>query len=711
MRVKSVEISGFRAFSGNERFDLDADVVLVVGANGQGKTSLFDAIHWAITGRLSRLENPESVVSLYSHSGEARVELTLASEGGRTVIVTRQYDGTKGGLLLKEGDDVFRGDEAEHQLISRLWPEGLAANEPGAALRAALERGVYLQQDVLTGFLTADSDLERFNAITELIGAGRATELQAALENSRRAWTRVTTQGKTEVAELEERLSRLEGQLQELKDAGSTIAISSEEWTNWWTEAKRLGITEVGIPRIESSDAHSAIDAAMVELRTIRLSRERRGDRLRQLATTLQELPSTVSDLEALQRTTDDTALALATAKRALSEAEERVTEIHRRQAQMRAQQQELSILAEIALRHLGEYCPVCQQQYDIEATRDRLSSLLRGMTNAEDPSSTVPDLSQVAERVQVLEGEAAGAVAAQRNAQRQEQMRAEGEERVRVGLTELSISIPYDSGTNGAIDSALQENAHDLEILSTLAIQGEALALSLARAGQLARQSELEQEVFSCNQNLTTARSEVMARQSTGEITSRMIESLRDASSDLVEAELKRLEPLLQRIYATADPHPEFRVVRLLSRMRQGHGRVVAEVEDPVHDHKRDTPSTFLSSSQMNVLAVSVFLALNLGIPTLPLRVAILDDPLQSLDDLNLLGLIDLLKRMREQRQLMISTHDPRFASLLERKLRPVSDSQRTICIELNGWSSEGPLVAQHDIIGDPVPIRIAAA
>jgi hypothetical protein len=49
------------------------------------------------------------------------------------------------------------------------------------------------------------------------------------------------------------------------------------------------------------------------------------------------------------------------------------------------------------------------------------------------------------------------------------------------------------------------------------------------------------------------------------------------------------------------------------------------------------------LSSSQLNVLAVSAFLALNPGVETLPLNAVALDDPLQSLDDVNLLSLIDL--------------------------------------------------------------------
>ena len=194
MRVASLEISGFRAFSGNERFDLDGDIVLVVGANGQGKTSIFDAIHWALTGQISRLERPGSVVSLYSSSGEARVELALASDDGRTLVVTRQSDGSTDRLIVREGDEEFRGEAAEHELLRRIWPEGLSANESRAALRSALERGVYLQQDTLRDFLTADTDQERFNAISELIGTGRATELQVALENSRRAWSRATNQ-------------------------------------------------------------------------------------------------------------------------------------------------------------------------------------------------------------------------------------------------------------------------------------------------------------------------------------------------------------------------------------------------------------------------------------------------------------------------------------------------------------------------------------
>lgn len=55
MRIAELELSGFRGFSGTLKADLTADAVLVIAANGQGKTSLFDAILWALAGVVPRL--------------------------------------------------------------------------------------------------------------------------------------------------------------------------------------------------------------------------------------------------------------------------------------------------------------------------------------------------------------------------------------------------------------------------------------------------------------------------------------------------------------------------------------------------------------------------------------------------------------------------------------------------------------------------------
>ena len=55
MRVRKVEIEAFRAYRKKQAFDVDADIVVLYGPNGLGKTSFFDALDYVCTGRIGRL--------------------------------------------------------------------------------------------------------------------------------------------------------------------------------------------------------------------------------------------------------------------------------------------------------------------------------------------------------------------------------------------------------------------------------------------------------------------------------------------------------------------------------------------------------------------------------------------------------------------------------------------------------------------------------
>src|SRR6266699_2337583 len=103
MRLLSIELSGFRGFAQRQEFDLDADAIVVAGANGHGKTSLFDGILWALSGRIPRLHSDDSrLVSMYSETGQARVELRVKDHP--TVgqfTVTRSFDGTNRRVALE----------------------------------------------------------------------------------------------------------------------------------------------------------------------------------------------------------------------------------------------------------------------------------------------------------------------------------------------------------------------------------------------------------------------------------------------------------------------------------------------------------------------------------------------------------------------------------------------------------------------------------
>lgn len=143
---------------------------------------------------------------------------------------------------------------------------------------------------------------------------------------------------------------------------------------------------------------------------------------------------------------------------------------------------------------------------------------------------------------------------------------------------------------------------------------------------------------------------------------------------------------------------------------MERGKGLLRATIADPDMRPETHDALPILSSSQLNSFAVSLFLALNLGLPSIRLNLTILDDPLQSLDSINLLGLIDVLRRVREHRQIIVSTHEQKLLGLLQRKLRPIDPNQRMTTVFFDGWSRQGPEVRVVPVVFE-APKKVLAA
>ena len=100
----------------------------------------------------------------------------------------------------------------------------------------------------------------------------------------------------------------------------------------------------------------------------------------------------------------------------------------------------------------------------------------------------------------------------------------------------------------------------------------------------------------------------------------------------------------------------------------------------------------------------------MNLGLASPPIETALFDDPLQSLDNVHLLGVVDILRRVASKRQLIVSTHDAAFGGLLSRKLRPVEGSGTTsaLVITFGAWDEEGTTVSSVRVEPELVPLRL---
>lgn len=708
MKVKSLSIAGFRGFPRPVTLDLDGDAIVIAGVNGSGKTTLFDAILWAMAGAVGRLGGDSAhVVSQYSSSGEARVELVLERPGGATLTVVRRFDGNDH-LSVADGEaEAISGAAANSALIEALWPDAKSAPEPWEALARSLTRATYLQQDAVREFVEAEEEQQRFTVVGELVGVGRVGELQRQLESSRNSWSRATNGLSREVEPLRRQRSSTFERLQRLGAVEDATPMSTEFQV--WTEAvaQFLPREEVRAPDDWSAQA---LDQAMTTLEALQRREERRRYALQRLLDHLAAPVPAADPLDPLQAAVHAAELMVQEASQAVGAAESEAAAIRRRRTEERNRADALRALAQLALDHLAERCPVCDQDYDRQATRARLQELAgAGAQVREVAPGTDDGVGTAAAQLETAEVALASARAALREGEMRTNARRAWEQRLEQYASDAGLNAA--TLTEAAVRQALQAAEATAGSLRSLRGRAERLALQVARAAELSQRTELEQQLASLDAQLQKQERDLQLREETGEVAGELINALRDAGTSIVMSELTRIEPLLQRIYATVDPHPSFRAVRFLTRMSRGRGRLWTSLDDREAGISVNEPAIVLSSSQLNVLAVSTFLSLNLAIESLPVQLVALDDPLQSLDNVNLLGLADLLRRIRAVRQVIVSTHDDRLASLLARKLRPVHERQRTRLIELSAWTREGPRVEQSDVPSDFAPLRLAAS
>ncbi|NUT85940.1 AAA family ATPase [Pseudomonas corrugata] len=129
----------------------------------------------------------------------------------------------------------------------------------------------------------------------------------------------------------------------------------------------------------------------------------------------------------------------------------------------------------------------------------------------------------------------------------------------------------------------------------------------------------------------------------------------------------------LINKIYSKIDPHPEFNSVRFDCKFpRYENPRFEIYVQDNNNDSI--SPNFYFSAAQLNVLSLSIFLAkaLHAKYKGEPIDSIFIDDPIHSMDSINILSTIDLLRTLSYKfgKQLIMSTHDENFHRLLQKKI-----------------------------------------
>ena len=125
MKIRRLEISGFKSFADRVVFSFDEGVTGVVGPNGCGKSNVVDAIRWAMGEQSAKHLRGRAMEDVIFSGSESRPATGMA-EVSRRLLAHRPADGV---------DDVrlaapVRTDDADDVLVEvddRAIDEGLEA--------------------------------------------------------------------------------------------------------------------------------------------------------------------------------------------------------------------------------------------------------------------------------------------------------------------------------------------------------------------------------------------------------------------------------------------------------------------------------------------------------------------------------------------------------------------------------------------------------
>jgi DNA repair exonuclease SbcCD ATPase subunit len=354
--------------------------------------------------------------------------------------------------------------------------------------------------------------------------------------------------------------------------------------------------------------------------------------------------------------------------------------------------------MAEAALGLLSEHCPVCTQSIDEQHVREHLQRLVGG------DDDDAADLEAARERVSASRAALDQAESAARRAAAARTAREQAAARWTQALAGAPlVDVPREWHGLDSLEEAQSALQSAREELQAAYRELAALEHDPALAGLTAQLAELK-----AAQAESREKAEGAARRA------QEADGLRKAATasavEITEQSLTALEPAFAEVYDRLAPHPSFTHLRMVHETYYGKGRSAPRIFDPVRGIEAN-PNLVCSEGQLNIVALSYFLALNLETEQGGLPFAILDDPLQAMDVINVLGFCDVARALRERRQLILTTHDRRFAALLERKLTPRQEGQRTLHLEFSAWDRSGP----HIEVGRPaleqVPSLLDAA
>lgn len=675
MRLDFIEVCGFRGFRDPVRINFGRGFTVITGRNGVGKSTLCDAVDFAITGSIDKYAVEKAAKETLSDylwwrgEGAPKAHYVTASfvdDNGKPFTVTRTRES---------------GSDRSPEEIRAALCRGPA---PDDALRQ-LTRTSIIRDEWIAALSLDLTETERFDLVRSALGAvegseagSRAKEVVAAAE---------AAHNKDEAAYEAARL-RLADRLTQQSETQAALSRSGDV-------SAALLVIATAMP-----DAPTELTARLAAGRNALANRRARLGRMgealqlgREVASAqaAYNVPEAVANREAASAAYEAAQREHEAAQQVVSEAEQRLM----REEEMDGMAASLSLLVEHGER-LGlhdDHCPLCAAHRTsaefaagLAAARQRITSLASGVQAAHDTlAAAKANARQPSLTLQTT------AAAVQTHAEELSRLRER--EAVHVdfynqwGLDHRFIQDP------DALEQAISPERDRL-------IDLERALLVLDASQAVSRMSSIESNISALRDEIEKLARAVTQSQNAVTAAREIERSVRRVSAEIIDERLAQISPLLNELYQRLRPHADWRTIDYSIR-----GDVRRFLSLKVGDGLN--PQFVFSSGQRRAAGLAFLLSVHLARAWTPLRSLLLDDPVQHIDDFRALHLVEVLAALRSDgRQIICAVEDPALADLLCRRLvSTTTEGGRRLDIDLGSLGAASVVVDQEIY---PMPVGV---
>ncbi|PEU15177.1 MULTISPECIES: hypothetical protein [unclassified Bacillus (in: firmicutes)] len=252
-------------------------------------------------------------------------------------------------------------------------------------------------------------------------------------------------------------------------------------------------------------------------------------------------------------------------------------------------------------------------------------------------------------------------------------------------------------------LNNELEENSYNQKFLPDLLVKVNAINTYKKLTTKLSEESILEEKIKNYNEMVKELNKNIV-------ILNEIINNVPNTIDKLNAAAIDELFSLVQQIYSKINSHPLYKKIEVQRDKRYNAYKLIFNVI--TEENIRSNPSYIYSSAQMRALALSLFLAMAIEQKWTSLDFLCMDDPIQSMDDLNMMAFIDLLRAMAFRdglmKQFFVSTHNSIFYEMIKKKFQMFNIS----VIHYHSYDENGPTFfnERNEVQNKPVLIKFPA-